>query len=71
MMSFLLTLFVLYWLPTIIAIVRHAPSALGVAALNFFFGWTVIGWFLALVWALAAHSGPQVIVIENGRVVRS
>lgn len=71
MMSILLTLFVLYWLPTIIAIVRHAPSALGVAALNFFFGWTVIGWFLALFWALAAHSSPQVIVIENGRVVRS
>jgi hypothetical protein len=71
MMSILLTLFLLYWLPTIIAIVRHAPSALGVAALNFFFGWTVIGWFLALVWALAAHSSPQVIVIENGRVVRS
>lgn len=71
MMSILLTLFLLYWLPTIIAIVRQAPSALGVAALNFFFGWTVIGWFLALIWALAANSGPQVIVIENGRVVRS
>ena len=71
MMSILLTLFLLYWLPTIIAIVRQAPSALGVAALNFFFGWTVIGWFLALIWALATHSGPQVIVIENGRVVRS
>ena len=71
MMTFLLNLFLLYWLPTIIAVVRHAPSALGVAVVNFFLGWTVIGWFLALVWALAAHSSPQVIVIENGRVVRS
>lgn len=71
MMSFILTLFVMYWLPTIIAVFRHAPSALGVAMLNFFLGWTVIGWILALVWALAAHTGPQVIVIENGRVVRS
>jgi hypothetical protein len=70
MMSFLFALFLLYWLPTIIAIVRHAPSALGVAALNFFFGWTVIGWFLALFWALAAGNSPHVIVIENGRVVR-
>jgi Na+/H+-dicarboxylate symporter len=70
MMTFILTLFVMYWLPTIIAIVRHAPSALGVAALNFFLGWTVIGWLLALVWALAANP-QQVIVIENGRVVRS
>ena len=70
MMSFLLTLFLLYWLPTIIAMVRHAPSALGVAALNFFLGWTVIGWFIALIWALAAAPAQQVIVIENGRVVR-
>jgi hypothetical protein len=70
MMSFLLFLFVMYWLPTIVAVVRHAPSALGVAALNFFLGWTVIGWIMALVWALAAAPGPQVIVIENGRVVR-
>jgi hypothetical protein len=70
-MSLLLFLFVMYWLPTLIAIVRQAPSALGVAVLNFFLGWTVIGWIMALVWALAANSGPHVIVIENGRVVRS
>jgi hypothetical protein len=71
MMTFLLTLFVMYWLPTIVAIARHTPSALGVAALNFFFGWTGIGWIMALVWALAAGNNSQVIVIENGRVVRS
>ena len=70
-MSFILFLIVLYWLPTLIAIVRQTHSALGVAMLNFFLGWTVVGWFLALFWALAAHSGPHVIVIENGRVVRS
>jgi hypothetical protein len=70
MMTIILTLFVMYWLPTIIAIVRHTPSALGVAAFNFFLGWTVIGWLLALVWALAANP-QQIIVIENGRVVRS
>jgi hypothetical protein len=70
MMTLMLTLFVMYWLPTIVAIARHTPSALGVAALNFFLGWTVIGWIMALVWALAAGN-PHVIVIENGRVVRS
>jgi hypothetical protein len=71
MMTFMLTLFLMYWLPTIIAVVRHTPSALGVAMLNFFLGWTVIGWIMALVWALAANTNPHVIVIENGRVVRS
>jgi Superinfection immunity protein len=69
-MTFLLALFVLYWLPTIIAIARHTHSALGVAALNFFLGWTGVGWVLALLWALAASPPQQVIVIENGRVVR-
>lgn len=69
-MTFLLALFVLYWLPTIVAIARHAHSALGIATLNFCLGWTGIGWFLALMWALAAGPAPHVIVIENGRVVR-
>ena len=70
MMTFFLALFVFYWLPTIIAIARHTHSALGVAALNFFLGWTVVGWVLALLWALAASPARQVIVIENGRVMR-
>jgi Superinfection immunity protein len=70
MMTFLLALFVLYWLPTIVAIARHTHSALGVATLNFFLGWTGVGWVLALLWALAASPPQQVIVIENGRVVR-
>ena len=69
-MTFILFLFVMYWLPTIVAILRQNNSALGVAMLNFFLGWTVIGWILALVWALAASNGPHVVVIENGRVVR-
>ena len=70
-MTFFLALFVFYWLPTIIAIARHTHSALGVAMLNFFLGWTVVGWVLALLWALAATPAQHVIVIENGRVVRS
>ena len=50
---------------------KRAPLALGIAALNFFLGWTVIGWIAALVLALASSSGPHVVVIENGRVVSS
>ena len=69
-MTFFIGLFVLYWLPTIIAIARQTNVALGVAALNFFLGWTGIGWFIALMWALAATPAQQVIIIENGRVVR-
>jgi hypothetical protein len=64
-MTFLSVLFLMYWLPTIVAIVRRTPSALGVAALNFFLGWTVIGWIIALVIALAAYPAERVVVIEG------
>ena len=64
-MSFLLILFAMYWLPTIVAISRHTHSALGVAMVNFFTGWTVVGWIVALVWALAASPTPQVVYVER------
>ncbi len=64
-MTFLSVLFLMYWLPTIVAIVRRTPSALGVAALNFFLGWTVVGWIIALVIALAAYPAERVVVIEG------
>jgi hypothetical protein len=64
-MSFILFLIAMYWLPTIVAVVRRTPSALGVAALNFFLGWTVIGWIVALVIALAAYPAERVVVIEG------
>lgn len=65
MMTILFWLFLMYWLPTIIAVVRRTPSALGVAALNFFLGWTVIGWIIALVLALAANPAERVVIVEG------
>jgi len=65
MMSIILFLIAMYWLPTIIAVVRRTPSALGVAAINFFLGWTVIGWVVALVIALAAYPAERVVIIDG------
>jgi len=65
MLGFITVLFVMYWLPTLVAIVRRTPSALGVAVINFFLGWTVIGWIVALVLALAAYPAERVIIIEG------
>lgn len=65
-MHFMLIWFALYWLPTIIALVRHAPSSPGIALINFFFGWTGIGWIVALVWALSSAPTPQIIVRIDG-----
>lgn len=44
--------FVLYFLPTIIAFARSKRDAASILALNFFLGWTAIGWVISLVWAL-------------------
>ncbi len=41
-----------YFVPTIVAIVRHARNVMGIVLLNIFGGWTFVGWIIALVWSL-------------------
>jgi Superinfection immunity protein len=42
----------LYFLPIIVACIRGlARGSGGVVFVNLFFGWTLIGWLLAFVWA--------------------
>src|SRR3954453_10189208 len=43
--------FLLYLLPTMIAAGRKSKRTAGVFVVNFFLGWTLIGWVLALAWA--------------------
>jgi hypothetical protein len=45
-------LLALYYLPTLAALARHKRDALAIGALNTFLGWSLIGWVVALVWAL-------------------
>ena len=52
-----------YFLPTIVATIRNHPNALSICLLNFFLGWTLLGWLGALV--CSAHA------INNGRDVWS
>jgi energy-coupling factor transporter transmembrane protein EcfT len=65
---FLAILFVPYWVPTIIAFVRKHPSTGGIAALNFFFGWTFVGWVVALAWSLSDNTARGHTVIVNTTV---
>jgi len=44
--------FVMYFLPSIVAIARSKRDAVSIIVLNLFLGWTAIGWVIALVWAL-------------------
>lgn len=43
--------FFMYFLPSIIALVRSKRDTLSIFLLNLFLGWSVIGWIVALVWA--------------------
>lgn len=52
-MLFLICMILLYFLPTIIA--RDKIDVMGVFLVNLLFGWTVIGWFVALIWACSAE----------------
>lgn len=42
----------IYFLPSIIAAARSKNDLLSIFLLNFFLGWTAIGWVIALVWAV-------------------
>ncbi|MDX1388304.1 MAG: superinfection immunity protein [Acidobacteriota bacterium] len=42
-----------YFLPTIIAIARHHPSALLIGLINFLLGWSLIAWIVCIVWSFA------------------
>jgi Superinfection immunity protein len=50
----------LYFLPAIIAAARHTHNSTGILLLNLFLGWTMIGWFVALLMAIFSRSyyGP-------------
>lgn len=43
-----------YFLPTIIAIFRTHHQWGAIAVINLFFGWTFIGWVVALAWSVSA-----------------
>ena len=52
--------FVFYFLPAIIAFAKSKRDAGAILVLNIFLGWTLIGWVVALVWALK-EDAPVVI----------
>jgi hypothetical protein len=41
-----------YLLPTILAVILRVPGVWAIFAVNLFFGWTIAGWAVALMWVL-------------------
>ena len=63
MISFLL-LTALYFLPAILG--RDKRDALGIFLVNFFLGWTLIGWVVAFLWAISADRPAPVVYAAVG-----
>lgn len=51
----------IYFIPAIVA--RGKTQANPVFVLNFFLGWTLVGWVAALVWAVS-NQAPQPVIIQ-------
>lgn len=51
----LLILISIYLIPTMIAAARGHRNLVPIALVNLFAGWTLIGWFVSLVWAFTSH----------------
>jgi hypothetical protein len=49
----------LYCLPTIIVEIRRTEHSASILWVNFIFGWTILGWIVALMWALAEKDSPK------------
>lgn len=52
---------VLYFIPLIVALHREHRQTLAIGILNFFAGWTFIGWIACLVWA-CTQPAPVVVM---------
>lgn len=50
--SFFLAALVLYFFPMYEAYIQKQPNFFSIFALNLLLGWTLVGWVVALVWAL-------------------
>lgn len=44
--------FIIYLIPTFVAILRQKKDVLAITLLNVLAGWTLLGWIGALVWAV-------------------
>ena len=56
----------LYALPSFIAYCRGHQHLLWIILLNFFLGWTIIGWLGAFLWAVLKDEPP----VDSKRVTR-
>jgi hypothetical protein len=61
-----LFIFGIYFIPSIIASVRQkAEGGGGIFFVNLLLGWTVVGWFIAFIWACTGRTRADIRREEN------
>ncbi|WP_259574263.1 superinfection immunity protein [Shewanella baltica] len=63
--SFFLLAPVLYFYPLLEAYMHKQPNIYSIFALNLFLGWTLVGWVVALVWALKSQEPVKAAVVST------
>ena len=62
----------LYFLPTIIAVIRHHRQTLAIFVLNLLLGWTVLGWIGAFIWSLIKPAPTvQTVIVQQPPTIPS
>lgn len=56
----------IYLIPTGIAVLKGRENSVAIFALNFFLGWSIIFWVVALVWALKSDK-DKIIVVQQSK----
>lgn len=57
----------LYFVPSVCALLRGIKTPQGPVLLNLFLGWTILGWVAALIWAACAPLKPSLAHVPNTR----
>lgn len=57
---------VIYFIPSIVANNRQHKNKAAIIVLNTALGWTLIGWVVALVWAVTVSTPQTVVVYKDG-----
>lgn len=61
---------IIYFIPTIIAVNRKKTNTGAIFALNLFLGWMLVGWVVALVWALSVDAAALLIAKDQAEARR-
>lgn len=62
--SFFLLAPVLYFYPMYEAYIHKQPNFFSIFALNLFLGWTLVGWVIALVWAVKSQEPVKTVTVN-------